>query len=135
MSNSSEFIAHVLEMMEPAGSASARAMFGAHGVYLDGLIVGIVDDDVLYLKTDAQTRPKFVTRDLILRLAQKAGMRLTTRQAAKYVPIAGQAMSAVMGYTAIRYLGEEHIKDCVRVAQAAQLMLPAPKARRRAKAV
>ncbi|MGZ5195138.1 MAG: hypothetical protein ACXWJM_08190 [Ramlibacter sp.] len=77
---------------------------------------------------------KFITRDLILRLAQKAGMRLTTRQAAKYVPIAGQAMSAVMGYTAIRYLGEEHIKDCVRVARAAQLMLPAPKARRRAKA-
>jgi hypothetical protein len=74
---------------------------------------------------------KFVTRDVILRMAQKAGMRLTTRQAAKYVPIAGQAMSAVMGYTAIRYLGEEHIKDCVRVAQAAQLMLPAPAARRR----
>jgi hypothetical protein len=77
---------------------------------------------------------KFVTRDLILRMAQKAGMRLTTRQAAKYVPIAGQAMSAVMGYTAIRYLGEEHIKDCVRVAQAAELMLPAPVTRRRAKA-
>jgi hypothetical protein len=74
---------------------------------------------------------KFVTRDVILRMAQKAGMRLTTGQAAKYVPIAGQAMSAVMGYTAIRYLGEEHIKDCVRVAQAAQLMLPAPAARRR----
>jgi hypothetical protein len=76
---------------------------------------------------------KFVTRDLVLRMAQKAGMRLTTRQAAKYVPIAGQAMSAVMGYTALRYLGEEHIKDCVRVAQAAQLMLPPPKSRRRAK--
>jgi hypothetical protein len=60
-------------------------------------------------------------------------MRLTTRQAAKYVPIAGQAMSAVMGYTALRYLGEEHIKDCVRVAQAAQLMLPPPKSRGRAK--
>ena len=74
---------------------------------------------------------KFVTRDILLRMAQKAGMRLTTRQAAKYVPIAGQAVSALMGYTAIRYLGEEHIKDCVRVAQAAQLMLPAPTARRR----
>jgi hypothetical protein len=71
---------------------------------------------------------KFITRDLVLRMAQKAGMRLTTRQAAKYVPIAGQAMSAVMGYTALRYLGEEHIKDCVRVAQAAQLALPAPAA-------
>ena len=64
MSNSREFIAHVLEMMQPAGRVSARAMFGAHGVYLDGLIVGIVDDDVLYLKTDARTRPTFVTRDL-----------------------------------------------------------------------
>jgi hypothetical protein len=70
---------------------------------------------------------KFVTRDLVLRMAKKAGMRLTAGQAAKFVPIAGQAVSAVMGYTAIRYLGEEHIKDCVRVAQAAQLALPAPR--------
>ena len=71
---------------------------------------------------------KFVTRDLVLRMAQKAGMRLTTRQLTKYVPIAGQAIAAVMGYTALRYIGEEHIKDCVRVAQAAQLALPPPTA-------
>ena len=69
---------------------------------------------------------KFITRDLIIRLAQAMGKRLTIRQASKYVPLAGQAVSAVMGYAAIRYLGEEHIKDCVRVAQAAQLLLPAP---------
>jgi hypothetical protein len=49
------------------------------------------------------------------------------QQAAKYVPLAGQAVSAVMGYTALRYLGEEHIKDCVRVVQEAGLALPAPK--------
>jgi DNA transformation protein len=64
VANSKDFIAHVLEMMRPAGSASARAMFGAHGVYLDGLIVGIVDDDVLYLKTDGATRAAYVERDL-----------------------------------------------------------------------
>jgi len=69
---------------------------------------------------------KFVTRDLVIRMAQTVGKRLTAKQAAKYVPLAGQAIAAVMGYTAIRYLGEEHIKDCVRVAQAAQLLLPAP---------
>ena len=67
---------------------------------------------------------KFVTRDLVIRMAQSLGKRLTTRQAAKYVPIAGQAVSAIMGYTALRYLGEEHIKDCVRVVQAARLQLP-----------
>jgi hypothetical protein len=70
---------------------------------------------------------KFITRDLVLRMAQSMGKRLTVRQAAKYVPLAGQAVSAIMGYTALRYLGEEHIKDCVRVAQSAQLMLPPPR--------
>ena len=71
---------------------------------------------------------KFITRDLVMRMAQSMGKRLTVRQAAKYVPLAGQAISAIMGYTALRYLGEEHIKDCVRVAQEAQLMLAAPEA-------
>jgi len=75
---------------------------------------------------------KFITRDLVIRMAQSVGKRVTAKQAAKYVPIAGQALSALMGYTAIRYLGEEHIRDCVRVAQAAQLALPRPvRARRR----
>ena len=69
---------------------------------------------------------KFITRDLVIRMAQSMGKRLTVRQAAKYVPLAGQALSAVMGFAALRYLGEEHIKDCVRVAKAAQLRLPAP---------
>ena len=71
---------------------------------------------------------KFVTRDLVLRMAKMAGKRLTIQQASKYVPIAGQAVSAMMSYAAIRYLGEEHIKDCVRVALQANLALPAPKA-------
>ena len=64
MANSRDFIAHVLEMMRQGGHATARAMFGGHGVYLDGLIVGIVDDDVLYLKTDDATRAAFVEREL-----------------------------------------------------------------------
>jgi uncharacterized protein (DUF697 family) len=69
---------------------------------------------------------KFITRDLVLRFAAKVGMRMTAKQAARYVPIAGQLVSALMGYTAIRYLGEEHIKDCIQVLQSAQLALPAP---------
>lgn len=66
---------------------------------------------------------RFLTRDLLVRLAETLGRRITVKQAARYVPIAGQAISAVIGYAALRYLGEEHIKDCVRVAQAAQLHL------------
>lgn len=69
---------------------------------------------------------KFITRDLVIRAAAVVGKRLTAKQAAKYVPLAGQALSALIGYTAIRYLGEEHIKDCVRVCRAAGLALPPP---------
>ena len=38
---------------------------------------------------------KIVTRDLVFKLVQMVGMRLSAQQAAKYVPLAGQAVSAV----------------------------------------
>ena len=59
MPNTPDFIAHVLEMMRGSASPSARAMFGGHGVYVDGRIVALVVDDVLYLKTDAVNREEF----------------------------------------------------------------------------
>ena len=67
---------------------------------------------------------KLISRDLVIAAATKIGMRLTTKQLAKYVPFAGQIFAATVGYAAIRYLGEEHMKDCIRVAQQAQLDVP-----------
>ncbi|WP_309679668.1 hypothetical protein [Polaromonas sp.] len=67
---------------------------------------------------------KLISRDLVIKAATKIGMRLTTKQLAKYVPFAGQIVAATVGYAAIRYLGEEHMKDCVRVARQAQLEVP-----------
>ena len=69
---------------------------------------------------------RVVTKGLVLRFARLLGMRLTTAQAAKYVPFAGQLISGALGYAALQYLGEQHIRDCVRVALAAPLALPAP---------
>ena len=67
---------------------------------------------------------KLITRDMVVRLARAAGMRLTATQAARYVPLAGQAAAAAIGYATLRYLGERHIQDCMRVAQEAQLDIP-----------
>ena len=52
------------------------------------------------------------------------GVRLTTQQAAKFVPIAGSAVSAVLTYTSLRYVCEQHIQQCVAISR--QLMLPTP---------
>jgi uncharacterized protein (DUF697 family) len=69
---------------------------------------------------------KLVTRDLVMRVLRLVGVRLTTQQAAKYVPIAGQAVSAALTYSSLRYVCEQHIQQCVAISR--QLMLPAPTA-------
>ena len=71
---------------------------------------------------------KLVTQNLVLHLAKTVGIRLTAKQATKFVPLAGQAISAALGYSALRYLGEQHLKDCVQVAKVVGLRLPAPDA-------
>lgn len=50
-----EFAAHCVELLQPLGAARAKRMFGGHGLYLEGLMVGLISDEQLYLKTDAQT--------------------------------------------------------------------------------
>jgi DNA transformation protein len=56
---SDDFLAYLDELFSDFGPVTTRAMFGGHGVYHDGKILGIVIDDALYLKADAQTVPAF----------------------------------------------------------------------------
>ena len=67
---------------------------------------------------------RLITRDLVMRALRLVGVRLTTQQAAKYVPIAGQAVSAALTYSALRYVCEQHIRQCVAISE--QLLLSAP---------
>ena len=67
---------------------------------------------------------KLITREMVLKLATRIGLRLSSKQAARFVPVAGQVLSASIGYAALRYLGEQHLRDCVEVSRAAQLPLP-----------
>ena len=67
---------------------------------------------------------KLVTRELVIAVLRKVGVRLTVQQAAKFVPIAGQAVSAALTYATLRYVCEQHIRQCVAVSR--QLLLPAP---------
>jgi hypothetical protein len=61
---------------------------------------------------------RVITRDLILQALVKVGMRVTTKTAARLVPVAGQAVSAGLSFTAMRLVGESHIRDCRRVIEA-----------------
>jgi DNA transformation protein and related proteins len=44
--------AHAMEQLERAASVSAKTMFGGAGIYLDGLIFGLLDNDRTFFKAD-----------------------------------------------------------------------------------
>lgn len=56
---SSEFVNFVLEQLQPCGKVQARRMFGGYGLYSDGLMFALIADEMLYIKTDAQTAGEF----------------------------------------------------------------------------
>lgn len=55
---------HVLEQMASFGTVTTRKMFGAVALYHAGLIFGMVDEDILYLKGDEVLKPEFEKEQL-----------------------------------------------------------------------
>ena len=59
-----EFVSYVVDLMQSLGPVHAKGMFGGYGIYLDGLMFGLVADGVLYLKADKETENDFRDRGL-----------------------------------------------------------------------
>jgi DNA transformation protein len=56
---SSGYGIYLLDELALLGLVSLRRMFGGQGLFLDGRMIGILSEDVLYLKVDARNRPDF----------------------------------------------------------------------------
>ena len=61
MAVSKDYLEFIREQLSALGHITTRKMFGAAGVYIDGDIVALVADDVLFLKADATTQPSFTS--------------------------------------------------------------------------
>lgn len=59
MAISPAFKEQLIELLSPLGDITIRAMFGGGGVYCDGLIFGLVINEVLYFKCDAASAGQF----------------------------------------------------------------------------
>ena len=68
-----EFVTYVVELMLSIGPVSAKRMFGGHGLFLDGLMFGLVADSILYLKTDTETEKDFIAKGLKVFTYHKKG--------------------------------------------------------------
>lgn len=59
-----EFVSYVVDLMQSIGPVRAKGMFGGHGIFLEGLMFGLIADSVLYLKVDKETEIDFKIRGL-----------------------------------------------------------------------
>ena len=47
------------DVLRRLDGVTARAMFGGHGLYLEGVIFGILADEVVYFKADESSRGQY----------------------------------------------------------------------------
>jgi DNA transformation protein len=59
MSHDDGFVDYLCELLAPIGLAQGRPMFGGYGLYLDGLMIGLVIDGGFFLKADDLTKDRF----------------------------------------------------------------------------
>jgi len=60
---------------------------------------------------------KLITKQLILQVLKRMGIRVATKSVAKYVPILGSALCASISFGAMQMVGNAHVKDCYAVAK------------------
>ena len=60
MAVSDEFLDYVIGQLAGWGEVSVRKMFGGAGLYCDGVMFGLIADDVAYLKVDDSNREDFI---------------------------------------------------------------------------
>lgn len=64
---------------------------------------------------------KVVTREVVMHVLRRIGVKTAAKQAGKLVPLAGQLASAGIGFFAFRQIGYQHVEACVAVARELQL--------------
>jgi len=71
-----EFAAYVVDLMQSMGPVYAKAMFGGYGIFLEGLMFGLIADNVLYLKADKDTEHEFIHKNLSPFIYRKNGKEM-----------------------------------------------------------
>ena len=70
-------------------------------------------------KVGSDLAGRIITRELVMILLKKVGMRVAAKQVLKYVPLAGQAAAAALSYAAMKYVGNAHVDECYEIVKLA----------------
>ena len=59
-----EFVVYIVDLTQSIGPVYSKRMFGGHGIFLDGIMFGLVFRDTFYLKVDKDSRENYKSRGL-----------------------------------------------------------------------
>lgn len=71
-----EFADYVVDLSQAIGPVYSKRMFGGFGIFLEGLMFGLIADNVYYLKVDEESRHEFEELDLPPFTYDKAGKKM-----------------------------------------------------------
>ncbi|NQV54726.1 MAG: TfoX/Sxy family protein [Rhodospirillales bacterium] len=61
MADHSEFVNHILELLEPLGAVQPKRMFGGYGLFLDGTMFALINKgEEMFLKADDENSHAFI---------------------------------------------------------------------------
>lgn len=60
---------------------------------------------------------RYITKELIIAILKRMGIRITAKQGVKYIPVLGQLVSASISFAAMKIIANAHINDCHEVAK------------------
>ncbi|MFR6358363.1 MAG: hypothetical protein ACLUNV_01170 [Sutterella wadsworthensis] len=67
---------------------------------------------------------KSVTGVAALTIAKQLGSRWCAGKTARWVPIVGQGAAAALSYGLVKWLGEQHVRECLAVRSRVAALLP-----------
>lgn len=71
----------------------------------------------LIIRLGTQLVGQVLTKQLIMQILKKVGIRMTAKQVVKYIPFAGQAAAAGLSFAAMQYVGNCHVDECYEVVK------------------
>jgi DNA transformation protein len=59
-----DFVHYIVDLMQSIGPVQSKRMFGGYGLFLEGLMFGLIVDNTLYLKADKDSEQEFKGKGL-----------------------------------------------------------------------
>lgn len=68
------------------------------------------------IRAGGRVAGKYVTKELVLLLLKKIGIRFSAKAVGRFVPFIGLVISSAISFAGMKYIGNSHIKECVDLA-------------------